>query len=135
MWNYRIIKREVEGQPDQYGLFEVFYNDEGEISAHSEEPELVDASPEELLTTLRLMLDDAQKSYYKILKYGEIEFAPLYDEKDLSEAMTLEEFEAELKKIDVRDLTNDTIQDQSLNNPPLSWTDPDVDVDESDYGE
>ncbi len=130
-----MIKREVEGQPDHYGLFEVLYNDEGKISAHSEEPELVDSSPEELLTTLRLMLDDAQKSYYKILKYGEIEFAPLYDEKDLSEAMTLEEFEAEFKEIDVRDLTNDTIQDQSLNNPPLSWTDPDVDVDESNYGE
>ena len=120
MWNYRIIKREVEGQSDQYGLFEVFYNDEGEISAHSEDPELVGESPEELLTTLRLMLDDAQKSYYKILKYGEIEFAPLYDEKDLSEAMTLEEFESEVKKIDARDLINDTNLDQSLNHPPKS---------------
>jgi hypothetical protein len=66
------------------------------------------------------MLDDAQKSYYKILKYGEIEFAPLYDEKDLGQSMTLEEFEAEIKKIDARDLINDTIQDQSLNHPPKS---------------
>ena len=69
------------------------------------------------------------------MEYGKIEFAPLYDEKDLSESMTIEEFESEIKKIDVRDLTNDTIQDQSLNNPPLSWTDPDVDMDESEYGE
>lgn len=99
MWNYRIIKREVEGQADQYGLFEVFYNDEGKISAHAEEPELVEESPESLLTTLRLMLDDAQKSYYKILKYNEIDFAPLYDEEDLSKPMTLEEFEAEFKEI------------------------------------
>ena len=135
MWNYRIIKREVEGQIDQYGLFEVFYNDDGEISGHSEEPELVDESPEDLLTTLRLMLDDAQKSYYKILKYGEIEFSPFYDEKDLSEPMTFEEFEDEINNLDVRDLINDTNQDQSLNYPPLSFTDPDVDVDESDYGE
>ncbi len=103
MWNYRIIKREVEGQPDQYGLFEVFYNDKGEISGHSEDPELVDESPEELLTTLRLMLDDAQKSYYKVLKYGQIEFAPFYDEKDLSEPMTFEEFEAELRKSDLEE--------------------------------
>ena len=130
MWNYRIIKKENE-----CGLYEVFYNDDGKISAHSEKPEVFGENPEELLTTLRLMLDDAQKSYYEILKYGEIEFAPLYDEKDLSESMTIEEFESEIKKIDVRDLTNDTIQDQSLNNPPLSLTDPDVDVDESEYGE
>lgn len=126
MWNYRIIKREVEGQPDQYGLFEVFYNDEGKISAHSEDPELVDESPEELLQTLRLMLNDAQKSYYEVLKYGEIEFAPLYDEKDLGEAMTLEEFESELENIGFKEVGN-------TNLPPLSWTDPDVDVDESDY--
>lgn len=99
MWNYRIIKREVEGQTDQYGLFEVFYNDEGKISAHAEEPELVEESPENLLATLRLMLDDAQKSYYEILKYNEIDFAPLYDEEDLSKPMTLEEFEAEFKEI------------------------------------
>jgi hypothetical protein len=130
MWNYRIIKKENE-----CGLYEVFYNDDGEISAHAENPEVIGENPEDLLTTLRLMLDDAQKSYYKVLKHGEIKFAPLYDEKDLSQAMTFEEFESEIKKIDVRDLTNDTIQDQSLNNPPLSWTDPDVDVDESNYGE
>ena len=130
MWNYRIIKKENE-----CGLYEVFYNDDGKISAHSEKPEVFGENPEDLLTTLRLMLDDAQKSYYKVLEYGKIEFAPLYDEKDLSESMTIEEFESEIKKIDVRDLTNDTIQDQSLNNPPLSWTDPDVDVDESEYGE
>ena len=130
MWNYRIIKKE-----NDHGLYEVFYNDDGKISAHTDKPILVEESPEDLLDSLRLMLDDAQKSYYKVLEYGKIEFAPLYDEKDLSESMTIEEFESEIKKIDVRDLTNDTIQDQSLNNPPLSWTDPDVDVDESEYGE
>ena len=130
MWNYRIIKKE-----NDHGLYEVFYNDDGKITAHTDKPILVEESPEDLLNSLRLMLDDAQKSYYKVLEYGKIEFAPLYDEKDLSESMTIEEFESEIKKIDVRDLTNDTIQDQSLNNPPLSWTDPDVDMDESEYGE
>ena len=82
MWNYRIIKREVEGQPDQYGLFEVFYNDEGKI---------------------RLMLDDAQKSYYEILKYDKIDFAPLYDESEKNETIELCELygdEGEIKETD-----------------------------------
>ena len=98
MWNYRIIKREVDGQPDQYGLFEVFYNDNGEITAHTEEPEVFGESVEDLLQTLRLMIDDAQKSYFNILKHDEIKFASMYDEKDLGEAMTLEEFKKTLDK-------------------------------------
>ena len=117
MWNYRIIKN----KDDSYGLYEVFYNDDGKISAHAEKPEVIGESPEDLLTTLRLMLDDAQKCYYKeVLEHGKIEFAPLYDEKDLSEAMTIEEFESELKEI------------ADINYPPLSWTDPDS-VDDSDF--
>lgn len=39
MWNYRIIK-----SGDSYGLYEVIYNDDGEICAHSEDPELEDDS-------------------------------------------------------------------------------------------
>ena len=89
MWNYRIIKKENE-----YGLYEVFYNDDGEISAHAEKAELVDGSPEELLLTLRLMLDDAQKSYYNILEHDEIKFAPFFDENE------------KLKSIDIKDFIN-----------------------------
>jgi len=100
MWNYRIIKREVEGQPDQYGLFEVIYNDEGKISAHSEEPELVEESPEGILQTLRLMLDDANKSYYNILKYDEIKFAPLVDESEKEDIIELYGNEGEIKETD-----------------------------------
>ena len=33
------------------------------------------------------------------IKYNEIDFAPFYDEEDLSKPMTLEEFEAEFKEI------------------------------------
>ena len=126
MWNYRIIKREVEGQADQYGLFEVFYNDEGKISAHAEEPEVVGESPQDILDSLQIMLSDTKKhfdAFYppkpndKILEYGKIEFSSLCSEEDMEES----------KGVDVRDLINDTILDQSLNYPPLSWTDPDVD--------
>ena len=87
MWNYRIIKK----KKDLYGLYEVFYNDDGEITAHSQDPEVIGDSPEDLLQTLRLMLDDANKSYNKILESDKIKFAPMY-EGELSEAMTLEEF-------------------------------------------
>ena len=108
MWNYRIIKREVDGQPDQYGLFEVFYNDNGEITAHADEAEVVGDNPEEILESITLMYKDVKKhfSYFyppevdeeKILIKSEIKFAPMYDEKDLGEAITLEEFKKTLDK-------------------------------------
>lgn len=88
MWNYRIIQT----KPEEYGLYEVIYNEDGDISAYTEKPEVIAESPEDLLLSLRLMLDDAQKSYNNILKSDEIKFAPLYDESEMSEAMTIEEF-------------------------------------------
>ena len=97
MWNYRIIKNKKT-----YGLYEVFYNDDGEIFAHSEEPEIVAESPEDLLESLQLMLKDVKKhfNYFfpceineeKILELGEIKFAPMHDEEDFGEPMTFEEF-------------------------------------------
>jgi len=81
MWNYRIIK----DSDNSYGLYEVIYNDDGEISAHSEDPEVIGESPEDLLLSLRLMLDDANKSYHNILEADKIDFAPLYDESDLED--------------------------------------------------
>ena len=62
MWNYRIIKNK-----DTYGLYEVMYNEDGEIFAHSEEPEVFGETAEDLLLTLRLMLDDAQNT---LLRYS-----------------------------------------------------------------
>ena len=61
MWNYRIIQT----KPEEYGLYEVIYNDDGDISAHTENPEVIGESPEDLLLSLRLMLDDAQISCYR----------------------------------------------------------------------
>jgi len=43
MWNYRIIT-----DKESYGIFEVIYNDDGKICAHTEEPEVVGDSIEDL---------------------------------------------------------------------------------------
>lgn len=95
MWNYRIIKNE----DDSYGLYEVIYNDNGEISAHSENSEIIGESPEDILQTLRLMLDDANKSYYNILEYNKIKFAPLVPEEDKQEYIEYEfDDEGEIKE-------------------------------------
>jgi len=97
MWNYRIIKNKDES----YGLYEVIYNDDGEISAHSENSEIIGESPEDILQTLRLMLDDANKSYNNILEYDKIKFAPLVDESEKKIPITLDELfghEGEVKE-------------------------------------
>ena len=73
MWNYRIIKDE-----NTYGLYEVMYNDDGEIFAHTENPEMVGESPEDLLESLRLMESDVNKhitNNKEILELGKIKFA------------------------------------------------------------
>ena len=94
MWNYRIIK-----SGDSYGLYEVIYNDDGEICAHSEDPELEDDSVQELLTTLRLMLDDAQKSSYNVLDVDDITFGKLCKDDEKGEVVTLEELTKILKEL------------------------------------
>jgi hypothetical protein len=82
MWNYRIIKNK-----EDYGLYEVIYNDDGEISAHSEKAEIIGSSVKDILDSLRLMLDDAQKSSYEILEMDKIKFHPIVDLDDEGELM------------------------------------------------
>jgi hypothetical protein len=95
MWNYRIIK-----DGDDYGLYEVFYNVDGKISAHTLDAEVVSCSPEEIVKTLRLMLDDAEKSSYNVLEMDKIEFAPLYDEDE--ELIEVKDLNDLIKKTDKR---------------------------------
>ena len=105
MWNYRIIK-----DKDNYGLYEVMYNDDGEICAHSEEPEIVGESPEDLLETLQLMLSDVKKhfSYFfppeikedKILELNKIKFHEFCKDLDKSETITIEELDDLLKDLE-----------------------------------
>jgi len=95
MWNYRIIK-----DKNAYGLYEVMYNDDGEIFAHSEEAEVTAESPEELIKTLNMMLADANKSKENILIYDQIKFAKPCEDFDESETITIEQLEDIIKDLE-----------------------------------
>ena len=95
MWNYRIIKRK-----NSYGLYEVMYNDDGEIFAHSEEAEVIAESPEELIETLNMMLADANKSKENILIYDQIKFAKPCEDFDKAETITIEQLDDILKDLE-----------------------------------
>ena len=81
MWNYRIIK-----DGETYGLYEVFYNEEGEIALHSENPDVVGESVDDIIKSLELMLGDAKKHQGSdkmdnilVLEKDKIEFQDLVD--------------------------------------------------------
>jgi len=98
MWNYRIIK-----DKDAYGLYEVMYNDDGEICAHSENPEIIGESPTDLLDTLELMIHDVNKHIIdgeKILEYDKIKFSEFCKDMDKSEEITLEQLDDILKDLE-----------------------------------
>jgi len=97
MWNYRIIK-----DKDAYGLYEVMYNDDGEICAHSENPEIIGESPTDLLDTLELMIHDVNKHIIdgeKILDLNKIKFSEFCKDMDKSEVITLEQLDDILKDL------------------------------------
>ena len=97
MWNYRIIK-----DKDAYGLYEVMYNDDGEICAHSEKPEIIGESPTDLLDTLELMIHDVNKHIIdgdKILDLNKIKFSEFCKDMDKSEVITLEQLDDILKDL------------------------------------
>jgi len=98
MWNYRIIK-----DKDAYGLYEVMYNDNGEIFAHTEEPEIVGEDPKDLLDTLELMISDVNKHIIdgkEILEIDKIKFAKPCEDYDKGEEVTFEELENILKDLE-----------------------------------
>ena len=97
MWNYRIIK-----DKDTYGLYEVMYNDDGEICAHSENPEIIGESPTDLLDTLELMIHDVNKHIIdgdKILDLNKIKFSEFCKDIDKGEEITLEQLDDILKDL------------------------------------
>jgi len=75
MWNYRIIKRQDKNSDnsDYYSLVEMFYNDEGVPCTFADHDEVVGETPEDIRSSLILMLGDADK---------EIDSDILINEKD-----------------------------------------------------
>ena len=93
MWNYRIIK-----DGETYGLYEVFYNDDGDISFHSENPDTIGESVDDIIKSLELMLGDAKKHQGSdkmdnilVLEKDEIEFKDLYDPEEKLESIDIED--------------------------------------------
>lgn len=69
-WNHRLIKREYD-ECVQFGIHEVFYNDDGSIYAYTEEPISVACDTEE---DVKEILEWMQNCLDKpVLVYGEIE--------------------------------------------------------------
>ena len=78
------------------------YNDDGEICAHSEEPEMVGESPTDLLDTLELMMHDVNAHIIdgkEILEYDKIKFHEFCKDLDKSETITIEELDDLLKDL------------------------------------
>lgn len=74
-WNYRIIRKIDDLNNPYCEIYEVYYNDKGEIVAHTLNPQLAFGdTPEELIEDLKLMLRDAEKHKDDILEYGKIKF-------------------------------------------------------------
>jgi hypothetical protein len=62
MWNYRIIKRASDNEPEcYYSLNEVFYEKDGTLMAFSDADQVVGSSREEIIEVLEMMLADAKK--------------------------------------------------------------------------
>jgi hypothetical protein len=74
MWNYRIIKiSSDETDGDEYGVYEVFYNNTGAIFAHDEKPTIIGSSVKEIKKTLKDIEKDINK--YDVIDGDSLEFA------------------------------------------------------------
>jgi len=94
MWNYRIIKFPMEDSHEyDYGLYETFYNEQGEVCGHDEVPTIVGASVEEIQEALEMMVNDVNRCKDDVLEGDQIKFAPFYDESEgLIEIKDMESF-------------------------------------------
>ena len=86
MWNYRVIRKK-EGDNVVLGLYEVMYNDDGNIFTHSETPEDLDGyeTPKDLLDSLLLMVSDVEQHVSgekDILEHDDIKFHPCAADED-----------------------------------------------------
>lgn len=98
-WNHRVIKKTYPSGEESYGIHEVYYNENGEIYAHTTDP--IDLNCE-TLDDLKQYIQWCLKACEKpILIDGEIKFAKdELSEIDLEEmraVLTEEEFNEEIK--------------------------------------
>lgn len=69
-WNYRIIKHD-KSEPAYFAIHEVYYDEKGKIQGWTADPiEIAGDSKQEVLETLKHMIDDAKQS---VLKESELE--------------------------------------------------------------
>ena len=91
MWNYRVIQ---DDEKETVGLYEVFYNTEGEIFAHAELPVIAGEDLDDLLSTLKMLVTDLEQHMDNndlILSLGEIEFSEIDTEE--SEEIDIEDLD------------------------------------------
>jgi hypothetical protein len=66
MWNYRIVHVPNEWEDCEYGLYEVYYEDDKPYVRTAEPIDFVSDTPENLIKSLSLALEDAKR--YPILE-------------------------------------------------------------------
>jgi hypothetical protein len=83
-WNHRVVKKVFESGEEQYSVREVFYNDNGDICAYTEDPiDLACESLDGLREYIQWCLNCLDKP---ILEDGKVVFAKDdYDEEELNE--------------------------------------------------
>lgn len=70
IWNYRIVHVPNEWGEVEYGIYEVFYEDDKSPWLRTERPiDFVADTPEDLIRILQMALKDAQK--YRVLEDSE----------------------------------------------------------------
>lgn len=71
-WGYRIVKRRGQEGPEAYAIYEVYYNEQGEIEGMTASPAFpAGETPGELRRDLMNMLADSD---LPVLEEGKIEF-------------------------------------------------------------
>lgn len=93
MWNYRVIRFQDKDTEDvTYGLYETFYNDQGDICAHAERPEIVGETLQEIGDCLKMMQTDYNKHRRDpllVLDGNNIQFAEMSDYDDVRKNNTI----------------------------------------------
>ena len=72
-WNYQIIHHDDDDYNPYFGLHEIYYDDDGSMS-WTEEPTVVGDDTEEIISSLKMMLKEAENS--PVLIHSEINVDP-----------------------------------------------------------